>query len=309
LSARGFNRLYVAVLGIIFVFVIVRISGFRGFSFSPIPVYFRIPYYVLQAFSFFFITFVTVVLFLIRNRVKIWLAEFYMQDLGRGRKNRTWVIYFVAFLFILILMFSAVQNKGDLRDYGVRTTSGSNTSIGGLKIPQTSPVISNVSNQIARQMNVLIDFKHQSMILTFLTLIVLGILISLLLYINLEARKNINHIRHKEEEDRELLNLVSNTISTLRASKQPKDIIVTCYLKLRDILINMGLRIEESMTVRETLYKLYELYPHVPLPAINDLILVFEKAVYSDHPITNDDRELALNCLSIIEKHLEDDVI
>ena len=110
----------------------------------------------------------------------------------------------------------------------------------------------------------------------------------------------------KKSLKKELSRQLDKTISRLELEniEDVRKAIVELYMCMCELFAKHGVKMEKNMTAREFMAKLRGIFRNIPENALEDLTHIFEKAVYSNYPITLEDRDAALRALKTIREYL-----
>jgi hypothetical protein len=153
-----------------------------------------------------------------------------------------------------------------------------------------------------------------NMIMSFYTIIVFGA-ISLVSFSLLLAAlyKAYNDARSlplgaPESPRKEVLKAVQEALTNLQGSERFHEVILKCYKNMCLILSDRGYVIGAAQTAREFAESLSSKLD-LGAESVSGLTLLFEEARYSNHPITEKEREIALvhlNSLELVLKEIEE---
>ncbi|RLE97267.1 MAG: hypothetical protein DRJ96_04345 [Thermoprotei archaeon] len=100
-----------------------------------------------------------------------------------------------------------------------------------------------------------------------------------------------------------ILEASREAVAALAEGSSPREVVVAYFLRLCEILRSLGLQVAEHLTAREVAELAAERLGLEREPLYR-LVTLFEEARYSEHPVTEDARREALQCLTAIEEHL-----
>ena len=109
------------------------------------------------------------------------------------------------------------------------------------------------------------------------------------------------------ELKQDVVGVVQQAITSLRATKEYHDIILQCYQQMCTILSHAGIEPSPSETAREFAEDM-SLKLRVGSNAVQGLTFLFEEARYSDHQITEQKRIMALQHLDSLQQALSANV-
>ena len=101
-----------------------------------------------------------------------------------------------------------------------------------------------------------------------------------------------------------LASAIATGLHDLQAGDDPRQAVIACYRRCEDTLALHRRRRHPAETPREFVHDALAAL-RLPAPAIGSLLLVFERARFSDLPITADDRDIAVTALGSIHATLE----
>ena len=105
--------------------------------------------------------------------------------------------------------------------------------------------------------------------------------------------------KQKIEERPTIENIASQTIDRLKTEKDCRKTVIHCYKQMCDWMGNNGMKKNTDQTPREFAMALTGHLKMSP-ESLYALTQIFEKARYSNHEISSDDKEEAIKCLSEI---------
>ena len=130
----------------------------------------------------------------------------------------------------------------------------------------------------------------------FLIIIVAIVIASVtIIFISVIIRKK----QKRKDIQRSLEEIIAQTLSRLQTEKDHKKTVLDCYKKMCELLSKKGVIKDTAQTPREFALVAKE-YLTVPPECLYDLTKMFEKARYSNHEISENDREKTIQCLSQI---------
>ncbi|MDR3534381.1 MAG: DUF4129 domain-containing protein [Rhodopila sp.] len=101
-----------------------------------------------------------------------------------------------------------------------------------------------------------------------------------------------------------LASAIATGLHDLQAGDDPRQAVIACYRRCEDTLALHRRRRHPAETPREFVHDALAAL-RLPAPAIGSLLLVFERARFSDLPITSHDRDVAVTALGSIRATLE----
>lgn len=226
-------------------------------------------------------------------------------DRGSGPNITSFIVFLVLILILIYLLNPGIrrnlverlnpqeQYPGNIsRAQGEKMETGSNLSQGIAPLSPSYP---------------------DSRILSIIS--VIGIATTLLITVSmiLVAKGVVDQLRSSESIEgqeislkRKLSEQINRTISRLEVGgvEDFRKTIVRLYMDMCELFARHGVEMEKNMTAREFMDKLKRVFHDIPEKPLRDLTYVFEKAVYSDYPITPDDRYCALQALRTIKEYL-----
>ena len=105
--------------------------------------------------------------------------------------------------------------------------------------------------------------------------------------------------KQKVEEKPTIKDIASNTIDRLRTERDTRKTVINCYKQMCDWMGNNGVKKDSYQTPREFAMASKGRLQMSP-ESLYSLTQIFEKARYSTHEISSDDKEKAIKCLSEI---------
>jgi len=100
-----------------------------------------------------------------------------------------------------------------------------------------------------------------------------------------------------------ILEASREAVAALAEGRSPREVVVAYFLRLCEILRSLGLQVAEHLTAREVAELAAERLGLDREPLYR-LVKLFEEARYSEHPVTEDARREALQCLTAIKERL-----
>ena len=290
LNLRRYTSLF---LSIILVVLLVRIAQFSGFNFvvekSKIFAFAR----ELQYLRLFMMFILLAAFIYYYNLFKDVLKEFFKQYIGSSVKKGRWLGYFGFLFFIIVLILDFFNYSYWWVETNSMEEGGNITFSSSSNFTLVSVEIENVNKTLETEP---LDFSRSSWV-DSLTMILLFLVVLAASFIEFKAFREAYGEIVEEEEVEEVASVIEKALEDLRTSVECEDVIVKCFLELREIVLKRGLRLKESMTVREVFNSIRRMFPGVPNPPLYKLVNVFEKAVYSGHPVSELEKEIAIESL------------
>jgi len=104
-------------------------------------------------------------------------------------------------------------------------------------------------------------------------------------------------------QTKEVADTIQRTIDALAGGSDTRATVIRCYTDMCKVMAKYGVVEEEHLTPREFENMAKDALP-VPDELVHDLVIIFEEARYSDHPLTDEDGQRALTALEGMKKEL-----
>jgi len=201
-----------------------------------------------------------------------------------GRRAQWWLMLISLLLTLAVISFMSSGRKG----FGKNATSllqQNNTGISNLT--PVGGINLNLSGMSRAALP--IDLRVYAVVA-----LALAIILSLLI-IGSVAREE--RVISAEEARKEMAEIIEEAIRDIELGMDPRSIIAKCYFDMCSILAMVARRPEPYETPREFEEAIISKYPDLPEEPIRLLTAIFEEAVYSNHALSKDAVDKALNAL------------
>ncbi|MGB9708818.1 DUF4129 domain-containing protein [Infirmifilum uzonense] len=265
---------------------------------------------VLPAFTgddFFAVIFLLLVSFLafniiiMRHEIVELIRELLRRDerklQGRSRNFLSSILFNLILLLIVFLIFnrgsSGENSRIMLREGSTMNQSPVllNTSITSVSVEQTAGHISSTQGTL---------YKFTPAILA--AILAITVITVLLAFREKDVENGKEEVRAFQAH---MLRESRNALLSLKSNRNLREIIVELYNSLCRELEKSKIPISGEMTAREIMRKTMNLAPHVPVEPLVELTYLFEKALYSNHEMFDEDKVRAERSLLQIISSLE----
>jgi hypothetical protein len=211
------------------------------------------------------------------------------EPLSETRKPMWELLIFLAMLPILLAMYEEQEKSRRATEFLGSTSNMSiqNSSIGG------SFVVSN--NASATQLGSTVSAFQIPLILAIVLFTFVVLLAMFVGYVEFQRE-----LKGKEEDSlsREVRSEVKTALRRIEAPESDlRHEIVRLYNSFCKTVEGRGVKIEKSWTAREIMSIIVTLIPALPREAVQELTGLFELALYSNYPLGEQHRALALSAL------------
>ncbi len=252
-----------------------------------------------DAFSLIFIVFVfffALIVFIARHEIAEVLRELLQRDKRRIRARRTGLAYSLIFSLVELLVISFLL-KNDVGDQEIRVVQYQMSQLDS-SMPPTSSSISGYLNTTPSSAPTSIN----GLVYPYTQWIVIALIAFALISVALALVHNPKRLQDTAPETRKALTHAlaesKRALSMTRSSAEVRQVIVELYNSFCQALRRKHVRVSAEMTAREIMYLSINLIPGIPRKPLEDLTYLFEKALYSNHPMGWEDRDRAEKALT-----------
>jgi len=280
-----------AFIAFFYILLVLIVSSYSQSGFTPLGSDVEVVFSWLA--DLFLVLFALVIVFYRREIIETVLELLRLkkkgEPLSETRKPMWELLIFLAMLPILLAMYEEREKSRRATEFfGSRSNmSIQNSSMGG------SFVVSN--NASATQLGSTVSAFQIPLILAIVLFAFVVFLAMFVGYVELQRE-----LKGKEEDSlsREVRSEVKTALRRIEAPESDlRHEIVSLYNSFCKTVEGRGVKIEKSWTAREIMSIIVTLIPALPREAVQELTGLFELALYSNYPLGEQHRALALSAL------------
>ena len=280
-----------AFIAFFYILLVLLVSSYSQSGFTPLGSNVEVVFSWLA--DLFLVLFALVIVFYRREIIETVLELLRLkkkgEPLSETRKPMWELLIFLAMLPILLAMYEEREKSRRATEFfGSRSNmSIQNSSMGG------SFVVSN--NASATQLGSTVSAFQIPLILAIVLFAFVVFLAMFVGYVELQRE-----LKGKEEDSlsREVRSEVKTALRRIEAPESDlRHEIVSLYNSFCKTVEGRGVKIEKSWTAREIMSIIVTLIPALPREAVQELTGLFELALYSNYPLGEQHRALALSAL------------
>lgn len=280
-----------AFIAFFYILLILMVSSYSQSGFTPLESDIVVVFSWLA--DLFLVLFALVIVFYRREIIEILVKLFKLRKIeeppSETRKPMWELFIFLAMLPILLAMYEEQEKSRRATEFLGSTSNMSiqNSSIGG------PFVVSN--NASATQLGSTVSAFQIPLILAIVLFAFVVLLAMFVGYVEFQRE-----LKGKEEDSlsREVRSEVKTALRRIEAPESDlRHEIVRLYNSFCKTVEGRGVKIEKSWTAREIMSIIVTLIPALPREAVQELTGLFELALYSNYPLGEQHRALALSAL------------
>ncbi|MEZ0346582.1 MAG: DUF4129 domain-containing protein [Infirmifilum sp.] len=243
-----------------------------------------------------FISFLAINIILMRHEIADIIKELLRSDKEElTGQRRNFLLSFIFNLIILLVLFLLVsRNKPSppLENYSQSLQVYNGTFMNTSARPEAvQPLI--LAHQTSGGEGLLYHYTPV-IILLISTIVVFSLILAF------HEKTDASAIDSSHSFQSQLLRETTIALGQLKANMDIRATIIELYTSFCRELTKRRLRIGGEMTAREIMNETMMLIPSIPRKPLEDLTYLFEKALYSNHPLLTDDKIKAENALTEI---------
>jgi len=280
-----------AFIAFFYILLVLLVSSYSQSGFTPLGSNVEVVFSWLA--DLFLVLFALVIVFYRREIIETVLELLRLkkkgEPLSETRKPMWELLIFLAMLPILLAIYEEQEKSRRATEFLGSTSNMSiqNSSMGG------SFVVSN--NASATQLGSTVSAFQIPLILAIVSF---GFVVLLAMFVGyVEFQREL---KGKEEDSlsREVRSEVKTALRRIEAPESDlRHEIVSLYNSFCKTVEGRGVKIEKSWTAREIMSIIVTLIPALPREAVQELTGLFELALYSNYPLGEQHRALALSSL------------
>ncbi|QOJ78423.1 DUF4129 domain-containing protein [Infirmifilum lucidum] len=243
-----------------------------------------------------FVLFFALTTFIARHEIAGVLRELFQGGRGRAKARKTDFVYSLIFNLVILLAVFLLFRRG-VRDQEASVTQYQVLQPNSSTVPTYSSTGGYFNTTLSSA-----PTSVNSLVYPYVQWIVLALIAFALTSVALALVHNPKRPQDTASETREALTHAlaesRRALKMTRSSAEVRRAIVELYNSFCQALRRKHVEASAEMTAREIMHLSINLIPGIPQKPLEDLTYLFEKALYSNHPMGQEDRNRAEKALT-----------